>query len=112
VEDRLGLTSVSGLLTIVTTLSLGEQGSLSSLVLGNLVLGVLLAGLTLAEGLAGLGNVDLKSKTRSAAERYWRFGTSPIYILLFRFAGYGIGSLGGRHVKTRGEAAVQWGVPR
>jgi hypothetical protein len=60
VEDRLGLTSVTGLLSIVTTLSLGEKRSLSSLVLGDLVLGVLLASLTLAVGLAGLGNVDLK----------------------------------------------------
>lgn len=60
VEDRLGLTSVTGLLSIVTTLSLGEKRSLSSLVLGDLVLSVLLAGLALAVGLTGLGNVDLK----------------------------------------------------
>jgi hypothetical protein len=28
VEDRLGLTTVTGLLTVVTTLTLGEEGSL------------------------------------------------------------------------------------
>ena len=33
VEDGLGLTSVTGLLTVVTTLTLGEQRSLASLVL-------------------------------------------------------------------------------
>jgi hypothetical protein len=76
VEDGLGLTSVTGLLAIITTLSLSEQRSLSSLVLcsvsvcaslggcvelltGDLVLGVLLAILALAVGTAGLGNVDL-----------------------------------------------------
>jgi hypothetical protein len=61
VEDRLGLTTVTGLLTVVTTLTLGEEGSLASLVLGDLVLGVLLAVLALAVGAASLGNVDLKS---------------------------------------------------
>jgi hypothetical protein len=59
VEDRLGLTTVTGLLAVVTTLSLSEERSFSSLVLGNLVLGVLLARLALAVGLAGLGDVDL-----------------------------------------------------
>jgi hypothetical protein len=58
VEDGLGLTSVTGLLTVVTTLTLSEQRSLASLVLGDLVLGVLLAVLALAVGTAGLGNVD------------------------------------------------------
>lgn len=33
VEDGLGLTSVTGLLAVVTTLTLGEQRSLASLVL-------------------------------------------------------------------------------
>jgi hypothetical protein len=61
VEDGLGLTSVTGLLTVVTALTLGEQRSLASLVLGDLVLGVLLAVLALAVGTAGLGNVDLNS---------------------------------------------------
>jgi hypothetical protein len=76
VEDGLGLTSVTGLLAIITTLSLSEQRGLSCLVLcqfsvcvrsveepgrltGNLVLGVLLAVLALAVGSSGLGNVDL-----------------------------------------------------
>ena len=77
-EDGLGLTSVTGLLAVVTTLTLSEQRSLASLVLcagsvyvccrsncglltGDLVLGVLLAVLALAVGTAGLGNVDLSN---------------------------------------------------
>jgi hypothetical protein len=59
VEDGLGLTTVTGLLAVISTLTLGEQGGLSSLVLGNLVLGVLAALLALAVGVTGLGNVDL-----------------------------------------------------
>jgi len=79
VEHRLGLTTVTGLLTVVTTLTLGEEGSLgsmlvlrvrgclvvveashlASLVLGDLVLGVLLAVLALAVGPARLRDVDL-----------------------------------------------------
>lgn len=51
----------SGYVPVVTSLTLGEEGSLTSLVLSNLVRGVLLAGLALAIGVAGLGNVDLKS---------------------------------------------------
>ena len=78
-EDRLGLTTVTGLLTVVTTLTLSEEGSLfdvmlvcapgvvvlrlltnlASLVLGDLVLGVLLAVLALAVGPARLRDVDL-----------------------------------------------------
>lgn len=80
VEDRLGLTTVTGLLTVVTSLTLGEERGLmkneslltvhvfprrdpylASLVLGDLVLGVLLAVLALAVSAASLGNVDLKS---------------------------------------------------
>lgn len=57
-EDRLGLTTETGLLTVVTSLTLGEEGSLTSLVLGDLVLGVLAAVLTLAVGLSGLWNVN------------------------------------------------------
>jgi hypothetical protein len=77
VEDGLGLTSVTGLLAVITTLTLREQRGLSCLVFytvsvygcakvwrgpltGNLVLGVLLAVLALAVGSAGLGNVDLE----------------------------------------------------
>jgi hypothetical protein len=75
VEDGLGLTTVSALLAIITTLSLGEQRGLAGLVLRNLVLRVcpvsvfatitswmrltLLAVPALAVGSASLGNVDL-----------------------------------------------------
>jgi hypothetical protein len=79
VEDRLGLTTVTGLLSVVTTLTLSEEGSLfdvmlvcargvivlrlltnlASLVLGDLVLRVLLAVLALAVGPARLRDVDL-----------------------------------------------------
>jgi hypothetical protein len=82
VEDGLGLTSVTGLLAVITTLTLREQRSLSCLVLcefsvcgynigntrvltGNLVLGVLLAVLALAVGSSGLGNVDLRRDVRT-----------------------------------------------
>ena len=84
VEHRLGLTTVTGLLSVVTTLTLSEEGSLldvelvrapgvvvlwwlltnlASLVLGDLVLGVLLAVSALAVSAASLGNVDLKIAT-------------------------------------------------
>jgi hypothetical protein len=59
VEDRFGLTSVTRLLAVITTLSLSKQRSFPSLVLGNLVLGVLFARLALAVGLTGLRDVDL-----------------------------------------------------
>lgn len=59
VEHGLGLTSVTGLLSIVTTLSLREQRGLSCLVLSDLVLSMLLAIFALAVGAASLGNVDL-----------------------------------------------------
>lgn len=58
VEDWLGLTTVTGLLTVVTTLTLGEKRSLTSLVLGDLVLGVLSALLTLTVGSSSLWNVN------------------------------------------------------
>jgi hypothetical protein len=84
VEDWLGLTTITRLLSVVTALSLCEEGSLalsvigsiwysqnralqsvvesylSGLVLGDLVLGVLLAVSALAVGASGLWNVDLK----------------------------------------------------
>ena len=62
VEDGLGLTTITALLPVVTSLTLGEQGGLASLVLGNLVLGVLVALPALAVGPAGFGNVDLCAK--------------------------------------------------
>ena len=37
VEDGLGLTTITGLFSVITTLSLSEEGSLSSLVLGDFV---------------------------------------------------------------------------
>lgn len=64
VEDGLGLTTITALLPVVTSLTLGEQGGLASLVLGDLVLGVLAALLALAVGVTGLGNVDLIRERR------------------------------------------------
>lgn len=58
VEDGLGLTTVTGLLAVVTALSLSESRSLAGLVLGDLVKGVLAARAASAVGLAGLGYVD------------------------------------------------------
>jgi hypothetical protein len=63
VEDGLGLTTITGLLAVITALSLSEQRGLASLVLGDLVLGVLAALLALAVGVTGLGNVDLISNS-------------------------------------------------
>jgi hypothetical protein len=59
VENRLGLTTISWLLTVITALSLGRQAVLTLLVLSDLVKGVLPALLVLAVGLLGLGNVHL-----------------------------------------------------
>lgn len=87
VEDRLGLTTITALLAVITTLSLGEQRGLSCLVLGDLVLSVcersvfvsragnrglltLLAVLALAVGSAGLGYVDLKGVSLCAKPMY------------------------------------------
>lgn len=58
VKNGLGLTTETRLLTVVSSLTLSEQGSLTSLVLSNLVLGVLTALLALAVGLSGLWNVN------------------------------------------------------
>lgn len=57
VENGLSLTTKTGLLTVVSSLTLSEQRSLTSLVLGHLVLGVLTAFFTLAIGSSGLWNV-------------------------------------------------------
>merc|ERR1719253_1045544 len=51
-QDRLGLATETLLLVVITALSLGEVGSLASLVLGDPVKGVLLALLALAICLA------------------------------------------------------------
>ena len=58
-ENGLGLTTITGLLTVVTSLTLSEQGGLTSLVLGNLVRCVLSAFSALAVGVSGLWDVDL-----------------------------------------------------
>lgn len=58
-ENGLGLTTITGLLTVVTSLTLGIEGGLTSLVLGDLVGSVLSALLALTEGVSGLGNVNL-----------------------------------------------------
>jgi len=57
VEHRLGLAAEAALLPVVPALALREQGRLAGLVLGHLHHLVLLA--PLAEGLLGLGDVDL-----------------------------------------------------
>lgn len=62
VENRLSLTTETGLFTVVTSLTLSEQGSLTGLVLGHLVLGVLAASLTFTVGLSGLWNVNCDEK--------------------------------------------------
>lgn len=58
VENRLSLTTISLLLTVVSSLTLGVFGGLACLVLGHLVLGVAAALLAFAIGAAGLRNVD------------------------------------------------------
>ena len=57
VENGLGLTTISRLLPVITTLSLGRQAVLTLLVLSDLVKGVLLALLVFAVGFLGLRNV-------------------------------------------------------
>ena len=59
-EHGLGLSTETLLLGVVTALSLGEDGGLSGLVLRHLVEGVLSALLGGAEGLPGLGDVNLQ----------------------------------------------------
>lgn len=77
VENGFGLTTITGLFAIITTLSLREQGRLSDILLGgflggahratylsglvlcDFMLGVLSAVLALAVGASGLGYVDL-----------------------------------------------------
>lgn len=69
VENWLGLTTVTGLLTVITTLTLGKEGSLTSLVLGNLVLSVLSALLTLTVGSSGLWNVNYLSEIQLLVQK-------------------------------------------
>ena len=82
VEDGLGLTTITGLLAVITALSLSEQRGLASLVLGDLVLGVLAALLALAVGVTGLGNVDLVSNSSQLSQ-------CSILPVFSRFALYG-----------------------
>ena len=63
-ENGLGLTTITGLLTVITSLTLGEERGLTSLVLGDLVGSVLSTLGTLTVGVSGLRNVDL-NKTKS-----------------------------------------------
>lgn len=85
VENWLGLTTETGLLTVVSSLTLSEQGSLTSLVLGDLVLGVLSALLTLTESLSKLWNVNWmlvmpKEKDEATVtRREWRENRRIIY---------------------------------
>lgn len=60
VEDLLGLTTITSLLTVVTTLTLSIKGSLTGLVLSDLVLSVLAALLAGTESSSGLRNVNYK----------------------------------------------------
>lgn len=70
VEDGLGLTTVTALLPVVTTLTLGRKRVLALLVLGNLVGGVLLASLVLAVSAAGPAMVSDWEK--GASKKSWR----------------------------------------
>lgn len=62
VEDGLCLTTITGLLPVITALSLGCQTVLAFLVLGHLVQGVFLAFLVLAVGLLGLWDIHLQDQ--------------------------------------------------
>ena len=64
VENRFGLPSVTLLLVVVTTLSLGEKRALSRLVLGHLVHGVVPTPLARAESASFLRNVHLVVATQ------------------------------------------------
>lgn len=59
VENGLSLTTITGLLTIVTTLTLSEDGGFTGLVLGDLVGSVTTTLLTSTKGLTSLRDVDL-----------------------------------------------------
>ena len=69
VENWLGLTTVTGLLSVISSLTLSVQRSLTSLVLGHSVLSVLSALLTLTVGLSGLWNVNCSEKKNRGTER-------------------------------------------
>ena len=71
VENGLGLTTITGLLTVVTSLTLSEQRGLTSLVLSDLVGGVLSALGALTVGVTCLGNVDLFTVLKHAILTRW-----------------------------------------
>lgn len=83
VEDGLGLTTVTGLLAVVSALSLGKQRGFAGLVLSHLVLGVLAALLALAVGVAGFRDVDLDAIKGSASLIAFRNRT---FRFVFEFA--------------------------
>ena len=60
VENGLSLTTITGLLTIVTTFTLSEDGGFTSLILGDLVRGVTTTLLTGTEGFTSLRDIDLE----------------------------------------------------
>ena len=60
-KDRLGLTTITGLLAVITALSLSSKTILPFLVLSNLMQGVLPAFLTLTVSLLCLRNVHLQN---------------------------------------------------
>lgn len=69
VENWLGLTTVTGLLSVISSLTLGVQRCLTSLVLGHSVLSVLSALLTFTVGLSGLWNVNYMEKKERGGVR-------------------------------------------
>jgi len=67
VEHRLRLPTITALLSVVTSLSLCEDGVLSLLVLCHLVRCVLFAGFAFAECSASFGNVDHRARVDDGA---------------------------------------------
>jgi hypothetical protein len=62
-KDRLGLTTITRLLPVITSLTLHIETVLALLVLCHLVKCMLLAVLAFTKGLLGLGNVHLHPST-------------------------------------------------
>ena len=62
VKHGLGLTTITGLFAIVSTLSLREKRRFAGFILSDFVLSVLFAGLAFAVGAAGFGDVDLEEE--------------------------------------------------
>jgi len=70
VEDGLGLTSITRLFTIITTLSLGSKAIFTFLILRHLVQGMLLALLVLAVSVLSFRNVHLQKTKFKTTTRY------------------------------------------